>query len=214
MQKRGALDCDSRRKPHSRTCERKALLEHDSCVCTAHADCAVGAKYYLPVCRSWSWLGMHVNARSSNHDPNHVLDRYSKRLSERDSSPCEHSHYLLPSSQHVSIRKIIDIDRVWMLATLNPELSKLWLSYIHDHQRLLKTHSSVCQNCISEHLKGKHTQQFTKEQKFSYMQADKYIYFDISIKPLLQVHWPYTLDAILTFLIYLNQFTLKGSQSG
>ena len=34
---------------------------------------------------------MHVNARSSNHDPNHVLDRDPKRLSERDSSPCEHS---------------------------------------------------------------------------------------------------------------------------
>ena len=33
---------------------------------------------------------MHVNARSSNHDPNHVLDRDPKRLSERDSSPCEH----------------------------------------------------------------------------------------------------------------------------
>ena len=36
-------------------------------------------------------FAMHVNARSSNHDPNHVLDRDSKRLSERDSSPCEHS---------------------------------------------------------------------------------------------------------------------------
>ena len=35
----------------------------------------------------------HVNARSSNHDPNHVLDRDLKRLSERDSSPCEHSKY-------------------------------------------------------------------------------------------------------------------------
>ena len=36
-------------------------------------------------------FAMHVNARSSNHDPNHVLDRDPKRLSERDSSPCEHS---------------------------------------------------------------------------------------------------------------------------
>ena len=35
---------------------------------------------------------MHVNASSSIHDPNHVLDRDLKRLSERDSSPCEHSH--------------------------------------------------------------------------------------------------------------------------
>ena len=38
---------------------------------------------------------MHVNARSSNHDPNHVLDRDPKRLSERDSSQCEHSHCLV-----------------------------------------------------------------------------------------------------------------------
>ena len=36
-------------------------------------------------------FAMHVNACSSNHDPNHVLDRDPKRLSERDSSPCEHS---------------------------------------------------------------------------------------------------------------------------
>ena len=59
------------------------------------ADCAVGTKYYLAVRRSWSWLGrrfaMHVNACSSNHDPNHVLDRDLKRLSERDSFSCEHS---------------------------------------------------------------------------------------------------------------------------
>ena len=34
----------------------------------------------------------HVNKRSSNHDPNHVLDRVLKRLSERDSSPCKHTH--------------------------------------------------------------------------------------------------------------------------
>ena len=37
---------------------------------------------------------LHVNARSASHDPNHVLDRDPKRLSERDSSPCEHSHCL------------------------------------------------------------------------------------------------------------------------
>ena len=37
-------------------------------------------------------FAMHVNAGSSNHDPNHVLgDRDPKRLSERDFSPCEHS---------------------------------------------------------------------------------------------------------------------------
>ena len=32
-EKKGVLDCDLRRKPDSRTCERKALLERDSCVC-------------------------------------------------------------------------------------------------------------------------------------------------------------------------------------
>ena len=36
----------------------------------------------------------HVNARSSNHDPNHVLNHVPKRLSERDSSPCKHTHCL------------------------------------------------------------------------------------------------------------------------
>ena len=71
-EKKGVLDRDPPRKPDFRTCERKALSECDSCVCilkmhaealhkrmgqSAHADCAVGAKYYLAVRRSWSWLG-------------------------------------------------------------------------------------------------------------------------------------------------------------
>ena len=76
-EKKGVLDRDSRRKPDSRTCERKALLERDSCVCilkmraeamhkrmgqSARADCAVGVKYYLAVRRSWSslWLGRRL----------------------------------------------------------------------------------------------------------------------------------------------------------
>ena len=69
--KKGVLDRDPHRKPDSRTCERKALSECDSCVCilklraeamhkrmgqSRRADCAVGAKYYLAVRRSWSWL--------------------------------------------------------------------------------------------------------------------------------------------------------------
>ena len=37
-------------------------------------------------------FAMHVNAHSSNHDPNHEADRDPKRLSERDSFLCEHSH--------------------------------------------------------------------------------------------------------------------------
>ena len=89
----------------------KLFRKRDSCMCilkmraeamhkrmgqSARADCAVGAKYYLAMRRSWSWLGRRlqciVNARSSNHDPNHVLDRDPKRLSERDSFSCKHSH--------------------------------------------------------------------------------------------------------------------------
>ena len=71
-EKKGVLDRDSHRKPDSRSCERKALSERDSCVCILemHAeamhgslsmDCAVGTKYYLAVRRSWSWLhGRHL----------------------------------------------------------------------------------------------------------------------------------------------------------
>ena len=69
--KRGILDHDSRRKPDSRTCERKALLERDSCVRilemrteamhgSISADCAVGTKYYLAVHRSCTWLGRRL----------------------------------------------------------------------------------------------------------------------------------------------------------
>ena len=126
--KKGVLDRDSRRKPDSRTCERKALSERDSCVCilkmraeamhkrmgqSARADCAVGAKYYLAVRRQiliviGKVFAMHVNARSSNHDPNHVLDRDPKRLSERDSSPCEHSHCVL-QEQETNIQRIAEV---------------------------------------------------------------------------------------------------------
>ena len=74
-EKEGVLDRDPPRKPDSTTCERKALSERDSCVCilemraeamhkrmgqSAQADCAVGAKYYLAVRRSWSWLGRRL----------------------------------------------------------------------------------------------------------------------------------------------------------
>ena len=109
-EKKGVLDRDPPRKPDSRTCERKALSERDSCVCilkmraedmhkrmgqSARADCAVGAKLLPHSAQILIVIGkaftMHVNARSSNHDPNHVLDRDPKRLSERDSFSCEHS---------------------------------------------------------------------------------------------------------------------------
>ena len=70
--KKGVLDRDPRRKPDSRTCERKALSERGSCVCilkmraeamhgSINADCAVGTKYYLAVRRSMQihdWEGV------------------------------------------------------------------------------------------------------------------------------------------------------------
>ena len=83
-EKKGVLDCDSRSKPDSRTCERKALSERDSCKILPRS-----AQILIVIGKA---VTMHVNAHSSNHDPNHVLDRDPKRLSERDSSPCEHSH--------------------------------------------------------------------------------------------------------------------------
>ena len=93
-----------------RTCECKALSERDSCVRllemrteamhgSISADCAVGLTYYsknkiLP-CSAQLLIvigkafAMHVNARSSNHEPNQEADRDPKRLSERDSILCE-----------------------------------------------------------------------------------------------------------------------------
>ena len=74
-EKKGVFDRDPPSKPDSRTCERKALSERDLCVCilklraeamhkrmgqSARANCAVGAKYYLAVPRSWSWLGRRL----------------------------------------------------------------------------------------------------------------------------------------------------------
>ena len=97
-EKKGVLDRDPPRKPDSRTCECKALSERDSCVCilkmraeamhkrmgqSACADCAVGAKYQLSLAvrRSWSWLGRRLQCMWT-----HVV-----QITERDSSPCEHS---------------------------------------------------------------------------------------------------------------------------
>ena len=106
--KKGVLDRDPRRKPDSRTCERKALSERDSCVCilgmrteamhgSISADCAVAGNKILPrsaqiVIVIGKAFAMHVNARSWNHDPNHEAECDPKRLSERDSF-CEHRHY-------------------------------------------------------------------------------------------------------------------------
>ena len=98
------MDRDLPRRPDSRTCERKALSERDLCMCILdmRAEAMHGSIRNKILPRSAQILivigkafAMHVNARSSNHDPNHVLDRDPKRLSERDSSPCEHSHYLI-----------------------------------------------------------------------------------------------------------------------
>ena len=109
-EKKGVLDHDPPRKPDSSPCKRKAVSERDSCVCilkmraeamhkrmgqSARADCVVGAKYHSQflIVIGKAFVA-HVNARSSNHDPNHVLNHVPKRLSERDSSPCKHTHYL------------------------------------------------------------------------------------------------------------------------
>ena len=96
------------RKPDSRICERKALSERDSCVCilkmraeamhkhmgqSARADCAVGAKYYLAVHRSWSWFGRRLQCMWT-----HVVQiTIPINLSERDSFSCKHSHSILHS---------------------------------------------------------------------------------------------------------------------
>ena len=100
------MDRDPPRKPDSRTCEPKALWERDLCMCilkmcteAMHKRMGQSAREQNitsqcadPDCDWEGIFAMHVNARSSNHDPNHVLDRNPKSLLERDSSPCEHSH--------------------------------------------------------------------------------------------------------------------------
>ena len=45
-------------------------------------------------------FAMLVNARSSNHDPNHEADRDPKRLSERDSFLCEQAQCLPPTKNY------------------------------------------------------------------------------------------------------------------
>ena len=107
--KKGVMDRDPRRKPDSRTCERKALSERDLCMCILE----MRAEAMLKPCMGQSaqiaqweqnitsqcadpdcdWEGV-CNARSSNHDPNHEADRDPKRLSERDLFLCEHSQQL------------------------------------------------------------------------------------------------------------------------
>ena len=111
--KTGVLDRDPHRKPDSNTCERKALLERDSCVCLLEigAEAMHGSirrsKILLCSVQSLIVIGkefaMHVNARSSSHDPNRVSDRDPKHLSERDAFSCEHSHRpLVPNLVHTN----------------------------------------------------------------------------------------------------------------
>ena len=115
-EKKGVLDRDPPRKPDSRTCERKALSERDLCVCNVLRMRAEAMHKRI----NWSIserglrsrskilprsaqilivigkaFAMHVNAHNSKHDPNHVLDRDPERLSERNSSPCEHSQWFV-----------------------------------------------------------------------------------------------------------------------
>ena len=75
MRKKAVLDRDLRRKPDSRSCERKGFqssfgtwlvrvkileMRAEAMHGSISADCAVGTKYYLPVRRSWSWLGRRL----------------------------------------------------------------------------------------------------------------------------------------------------------
>ena len=133
------MDHDPPRKPDSRTCERKALSERDSCVCilkmraeAMHKRMGQSARAGLrsrskTLARSAQILIMigkafakHVNACSSNHDLNYVLDRDLKRLSERDSSPCEHSQGLTtsPVSKHYTLHEQTTEPRKWRIRTL------------------------------------------------------------------------------------------------
>ena len=101
-EKRGVLDRDSRRKPVSETCERKALSECDSCVRTLEMRT-----------EGWShaWViqrGLRSrNARSSNHDTNHEADRDPKWLSERDLFHCEQAHCVLSLSVALFFKDIL-----------------------------------------------------------------------------------------------------------
>ena len=99
----GVLDRDLPREADFTLCERKALLERDSCVhiVEMHAEamhahgsiCAVGTTY-LAVCRGTAFA-MLVNAHSSNHEPNYEADRDPKRFSQHYSLFCEQalSHF-------------------------------------------------------------------------------------------------------------------------
>ena len=53
----------------------------------------------------------HVNARSSNHDPNHVLNHVPKRLSERDSSHVNTYTQCLLGSLFLALRTTLALMR-------------------------------------------------------------------------------------------------------
>ena len=131
------MDRDPRRKPDSRTCERKALSERDSCVCILKMRAEAlhkrtgsisarglrsrskilprSAQVLIVIGKAFT---MHVNARSSNHDPSHVLDRNPKRLSERDSFSCEHSHCWLRA------RRVLILYRVYRITALLAQMGE------------------------------------------------------------------------------------------
>ena len=52
-------------------------------------------------------FAMHVNARSSNHEPNQEVDRNLKRLSERDSFLCEQAHGCMTGLGQPTTRQLL-----------------------------------------------------------------------------------------------------------
>ena len=102
-EKRGVLDRDPRRKPDSRTklfrnmiracafwkCRWSHAWVNQRGLRSGNKILPRSAQILIVIGKAFA---MHVNARSSNHEPNHEADRDPKRLSECDSFLCEHSH--------------------------------------------------------------------------------------------------------------------------
>ena len=106
-EKRGVLDCDSRRKPDSEDMWTQSsfgtwfVRAHFGNARWSHAwvnQCGLHSRnQIIPLSAQILFVigtafAMLVNARSLNHYPNHEADRDPKRLSERDSLLCEQAH--------------------------------------------------------------------------------------------------------------------------
>ena len=112
-EKKGVLDRDPRQKPDSRTLWTQSSFEtwsvrvHFGNARWSHAwvnhrglrsrSKILPRSAQIPIVIGKVFV-MHVNARSSNHDPNHEADRDPKRLSERDSFFCEQAQTYMPQA--------------------------------------------------------------------------------------------------------------------